>query len=497
MPAAMRTRVGILAVHAWAGLSLAGLFLYPLGSVLGGTRYYLQWQSAHAAEALATLVALALVFGSAWALAGRARGPLGALAHAAVASVPLASLGVAAVAELGLRGQLVPLWNVAAVRYGVPLVTGGLLLPLLALRPQAVTHLLRATVAILSPIALLVAFTIARTAWRDPPVTRVSAPGSATSVDATGLSPCRPVLAFLFDELSFSYLYDGREVSRDLPAFHGFSQRATHHLSVAAPGRETLVSLPGLLASRRVANIAIREDRVWEVLEDGSVIAFDAQAPSGLFATARRLGFRTEMAGYYFAYCDLLGPLVDACASYSYYNTASVRAWSPLNPALTTLVLWPRQFPFGLLKNPVFARQQRDLVASTLPFAAAPLDASRPVFRFVHFSVPHLPFAFDARGFAPPLDPLRTSPDDAYVRQVAYVDRLVGDLLARLDRDPRFAAATVAVLSDHGFRFGGRERDPMQIPFIVRHPGQRTRVDVTAPEHGEILLRDIVTGACR
>jgi hypothetical protein len=276
-----------------------------------------------------------------------------------------------------------------------------------------------------------------------------------------------------------------------------FGARATHHHAVSAPGRDTLVALPTILAAERIEDVAIRDDRVWTVAGDGRATPFDARASTGLFATARRLGFRTEMAGYYFAYCDMLGPLADRCASYSFYNAASVRAFSPLNAVRTTLVLWPRQFPFGLLKNPPFARQQRDLVARTVSFAGAPLAPSRPVFRFVHLSVPHLPFAFDAHGFAPPHDPLRTSPDDAYVRQLGYVDRLLGGLLDRLDTDPRGADTTVVVFSDHGFRFGGRERNPLQIPFIVRHPRQSRREDVRVPERGEVVLRDTLVGACR
>jgi hypothetical protein len=483
--------------HAWAGFSLAGLFFYPLASALNGGAYYLQWQPRHAAETLAALALLAAALGAPWAAARRLTGVAGALAHVALAAVPLASLAVAVVAQFRLRGALIPLWDLALARYGVPLAAAAALVTAVVARPALVARALRASVAILSPVALLVLLTVTRSAWNVPPVVaRASAAATGPGTGAPS-ARCRPVLAFLFDELSFSYLYDGSRVRGDLPALRRFSDRATNHLAVSAPGRETLVSLPGFLAARRVEHVAIEDDRVWEVSDSGVSVPFDAQAPEGLFGTARRLGFRTEMAGYYFAYCDLLGPHVDACASYSFYNAASVRTASPLNPVRTTFVLWPRQFPFGLAKGPAFARQQRDLVAGTLPFAAAPLDPARPVFRFVHFSVPHLPFAFDARGFAPAADPLRTVPDDAFVRQVAYVDRLFGELIDRLDADTRARDATVVLFADHGFRFGGRERDPLQIPFLVRHSGQQWREDVTTPERGEMLLRETLVDACR
>jgi Sulfatase len=489
----LRTSAGLSS--AWMGFTLASLFLYPLASVLSGNIYYLQWQPRHLAETLVALAILTAAFGLAWAAAERLDGLAGAVALCVVASVPLLSLAVGVAGQIPVRGTLVPLWEIRGVRYGVPLAAAATVLAALVAMPTRVARAIKATVSILSPVGLLAVATIAFTARYAPPTIVIATAATGGTASSAG---CRSVLAFLFDELSFSYLYEGGAVRREFGAIRRFADGATNHMAVAAPGRETLASLPGFLASRPLDNVVIEDDRVLEVRKSGQVVPFDGTAPTGLFGTARRLGFRTELAGYYLAYCDLLEPVLDACESYSFYNTASVRpSFSALNPMLTTLVLWPRQFPFGLLKNPPFARQQEGLVARTLPFAAAPLAAGRPVFRFVHFSVPHLPFAFSEQGFAPPLDPLRTSPDDAYVRQLAFVDRLFGNLWQRLEADPRFPDTTVVLLSDHGFRFGGRERDPLHVPFIVRHAGQQGRVDVTTPERAEALLRDTLVDACK
>jgi hypothetical protein len=163
---------------------------------------------------------------------------------------------------------------------------------------------------------------------------------------------------------------------------------------------------------------------------------------------------------------------VDACRSFSFYSVSTVHeGFSPLDPILTTFVLWPRQFPFGLLKNPAFARFQRELVEETQAFARRPVPAGRPVFRLVHYSIPHLPFVFGPDGYDPPLDPLRTTPDTDYVRQLGYVDRLVGELLAALRESGMYQSATIVLMADHGWRFEGRERDPLHIPFIVKMAG--------------------------
>jgi hypothetical protein len=82
------------------------------------------------------------------------------------------------------------------------------------------------------------------------------------------------------------------------------------------------------------------------------------------------------------------------------------------------------------------------------------------------------------------------------VKQLAYVDQLVDRFARTLDRDIGGRDVTVVLLADHGFRFGGRETDPLHIPFIVRRAPQKTRRDVTVPERGETLLRQVVMEAC-
>jgi hypothetical protein len=272
---------------------------------------------------------------------------------------------------------------------------------------------------------------------------------------------------------------------------------ATNYMTVRAPGDETLLAMPAYLAGRHIGRVRVDEMDLSEVGEDGQLKPFAAADATGLFANARRRGYRTEMAGYYLPYCSLLGEVVDVCRSLSFYNASGVvGGFSPVNPILTTLIMWPRQFPFGVLKNRPFAWLQRGLVEEVAAFARRPVTGPQPVFRFVHFSVPHLPFVFDVDGYSPPFNPLRTSPDDAYRRQLRYVDRLIGEVMTGMERDGTFDRSTLVVLADHGFRFGGLERDTLHIPFIVKRSGQHVRADVTEPQHGELLLPQIVEDSC-
>jgi arylsulfatase A-like enzyme len=82
------------------------------------------------------------------------------------------------------------------------------------------------------------------------------------------------------------------------------------------------------------------------------------------------------------------------------------------------------------------------------------------------------------------------------VRQSEYVDRLVERLLAPLRQSGQYDGTAIVILSDHGYRFHGHERDLLQIPFIAKHAGQHTKVDASEPERGEVLLKRFLESAC-
>ena len=484
-----------LVVAAWLGFALAGLFFYSLAVALDTDIYYLQWQSGDLVEAAVALVVLALGFAAAiyvlWPRADRTA----LIALLLVSAIPLASFAAGIARQLPFEDALITLSGHRALRWGMPAACAALAAAGIVFWPRAFLRGLRLVLILVSPVSLVVAESLIASATQTGAV--VSLTNERSGV-ATESGDCNPVLAVLFDELSFSYLYADGRVRPDYPGIGAMASQATNYLSVTAPGPETLVSMPSFLASRHLRNIRVEGNGIFEMGEDGHLLPFTAGRPEALFPTARTLGFSTEMAGYYLPYCDMLDGLLDACESFSFYNMSSVdRGFSVADPLLTTLILWPRQVPFGLLKNPPFARLQRGLVENTTAFAMRPMHASKPVFRFVHFSVPHFPFAFDVDGFNPPFDPLRSSPDDAYRRQVRYVDSLFGRLVEHLRTEGTYDETTVVVLADHGFRFGGAERNPLQIPFIVKQARQRDREDVTTPMAGEQLLKQVLENSCR
>ncbi len=484
-----------LIISAWLGFAVAGLFFYPLGVALVSSAFYLQWQLRDGVEMAVAWIVIAVPLGAAvFHVWGRST-------HAAAATllgvsvVPLASFAAGLARQMPFDDLLKGAWEGQSMAIGMPAGITLLAAAVFVRSPAAFSRWLRRLLIVLSPVSLVVLAALITSASNRSALTALSRrPPSPAASEAS----CPPILALLFDELSFSYLYDTDvRVRPEFPAIGALASSAVNYSCAEAPSEETLVSLPALLAGRRVRDIRVENDRLFELTADGRLVAFSATDGNGLFATARRLGFTTEMAGYYLPYCELLGDLVDTCRSLSFYNVSTVRGgFSPTNAVLTTFVLWPRQFPFGVFKNLAFGPLQRALVEDTADFARRPMTEAPPLFRFVHFSVPHLPFVFGPDGYDPPLNPLRTSPDTQYVRQLQYVDRLVGDILGAMRASGLYESSTVVLLSDHGFRFGGREKRQLQIPFIVKMPHQRGRIDMVSPVRGETLLTHVLEQSC-
>jgi len=357
----------------------------------------------------------------------------------------------------------------------------------LACAPGFARAILRGLLLVLSPISVVVLLALGQV-LRYPGIVEVFERSGGGS---TGTATRSHVLILLFDELSFRWLYDQREVRGIYPHLRAFAARATHYHAASAPGTETLISLPGYLLGRRLYDTDVAGDALLEVKSDGSRVPLDMDTEGNLFTAARESGLRTEMIGWYYPYCRMLAASLDRCEAFSLYNAASVfRSFSPLNPIRTTLILWPHQFPSGLLKNRVFAVHQRELTARIEAAVTSPWPVDQPALRFVHFNIPHVPFVFDRDGYNPPFEPV-SNRAEPYERQLAYVDTTFGRLMRSLDERGIAQRTTVVVLSDHEFRAQTPRDEWAHVPLIIRHAGQTAREDVNETVQAEIVLRSL------
>jgi tetratricopeptide (TPR) repeat protein len=101
----------------------------------------------------------------------------------------------------------------------------------------------------------------------------------------------------------------------------------------------------------------------------------------------------------------------------------------------------------------------------------------------VHFYEPHTPYE--------PAEPFASKFPDPYDGEVATADRLVGELIAALQRLGVYDRATVLLLSDHGEGLGDHgekehgvllNREALQVPLLLKLPkGKRAGTRVAAP----------------
>ncbi len=125
-----------------------------------------------------------------------------------------------------------------------------------------------------------------------------------------------------------------------------------------------------------------------------------------------------------------------------------------------------------------------------------PLGEGAPTFDFLHVLLPHGPWLYfpdgRASGVEQPRAPGRTGETwwdeglalQAYQRhllQLGYTDKLLGELLAKLEQEGRYERSLVVVTADHGisFRGGDKRRAPTEanlqelafVPLFLKLPG--------------------------
>lgn len=471
----------------WFGAALATLFFYPLVSELVDGPFYLQWQRTNTLELAVAYVALSALFG--WLLRGVDALPdarLRLVGLLVLSAIPLVSFFVFVALQLRLKDRLESMaWRLPpSAGAAVALAAVTTLLAAVAVAPVRARSVILGSIAVLSPLTVVVWANVLRHGLHGVTV-------EIRQAEPPAVVPERPsVFVFVFDELDPRFLYEGRDVRSRYPRLRQFGATADHYHRANSPGTETLTSMMGLLRGRPIDAVDDSGPRLTD--SRGAVVRMDGD---NVFARARRRGYRTVLYGWLHPYCELLEGSLDQCRSFSIANYASVgRSFSPLNPVFTNLIVLPDQLPFALLRNPVCSRFQHGLVSRTYERTVASFEGSAPLFMFVHFSIPHLPFVYDGERYAPAVNPFLQDVTN-YERQLGHVDYLFGRLLDELARDGRLEGSFVALLSDHGYRVMYPGRKARRVPLIVKRPFQQTRVDIDSPFATERVLGILLDAA--
>lgn len=480
--------------HAWLGLALSSMFFYPLSASITDGPYYMHWQWAHTGEFLvAWLVTAAVLAGFLW-LGLEKLGPRpGLLLLGAVALVPVASMGIHLVRQLGLAEALIAMpRRTLALGAALPALAVAVVLvhPRLGRWRQGLRGAVAVLILIVSPLSLVTLFSVSKAAFEGHPYSfRSDASGAASAGSAAPAS----IRVILFDELDYGYLYEDREIRSAYTNFRAFADVADNLHAVRAPAGSTLSSIPGLLLGRAEIEIELLGNDAY-VMEDGEPTVSLGEVEENLFAVAQGRGLRTRLYAAFHPHCRMFRESLDECDSTSIYNLSTLGAgFSPLRAIETNVILWPKDKPFGFVKAPVYAPYHKAHVDRVFRLGVEALEDDAPAFDFLHLEIPHLPFIYDAEGYNPPADQYLQN-DENYENQLAYVDRVLGRYVDALKRAGRFDDATIVVMSDHAYRIMREEEDWSRIPMLVKHPGQTRRRDLAEPAKAGLLMRCLVSG---
>lgn len=474
--------------NVWLALTLSVLFFHPLFATLHDNVIILQWRIQNSLELLATLALCTLLLtGALWLIDKATNIKIRLVLLILLFIVPFVSFFVHFMQQLGFKGNLITLGQsvhqnrLFVVTIG--LFCGSLFFLLVARYPRRITHALIVILLTLSPLNALAGWTLWNLRDKD---TKIMIKSHALYEKKT-MPPKHNLIVFLFDELSFEYLYKDGSINPLYVNFRRLSSISDNYHAANSPGGKTITAIPGMLMGRRYKNIVMKYDKMQMVAKDNKEENLKIESDN-LFAVAKANGYKTFAYGSYLPYCEMFDRSLDVCRSFSLYNYATAETqFSLLNPIMTTFMIWPQQKPQGLIKNKIASQYQRRQIEQVFQITLTTLDEKEPIFLFSHIDIPHFPFVFNRHGYYKNSTAFLQN-DENYQKQLEYVDYLLGELLRRMMRNEVFESSNIIVLADHNYRamFPSSRN---HIPLIFKKPYQQTKRDIFDPVNAENILR--------
>ncbi|MDX1382168.1 MAG: sulfatase-like hydrolase/transferase [Thermoanaerobaculia bacterium] len=328
----------------------------------------------------------------------------------------------------------------------------------------------------------------------------------STEVEAPAVADPFPVVCLVFDEFPlFSLLDDRLEIdARAFPGFAELARRATWYRNGTTVWERTEESLSSMLSGRVAAvgvapTIANYPRNLFTLLS--------ASHELRVIETLTRLAppdrdYQPERAPRRRRVAQLLADMTIVLL-----HTVSPEEWRYLLPSIegTWGNFWQLRLPDdeGVKRLPRQERapmpaDERHRADRFRSFLAAVEPTERPGLYFFHSMLPHTPYYYFPSGKVYKGEPFLTGdPREAWARypwfnlitlqrhllQVGFADRLVGELIARLEETGLWDRSLVVVVGDHGSSHwpqGSRRlpaamphpEDVLRVPLFVKYPGQ-------------------------
>jgi len=296
-----------------------------------------------------------------------------------------------------------------------------------------------------------------------------------------------PIVLVVFDELPLASLLapDGSVDERRFPSFGRLARTSTWFANTTTPHPTTRTAIPALFTGRVIRR-------------SGSIPTW-ADHPGNLFTWLGRT-HELEVSGSIRELCPedrrgtgagagtRLGTLLDDLAIV-WAHVVTPRAWrAKLPPVDDTWVDFrsgdPRERR-DAWRERLLGITSEDRAGRLRAFTERLTPRSEPALYALHLVLPHAPWAYlpSGRAYAAPRkERLADVALERYLLQLAFADRLLGELLDALETRGLWDAALVVVTADHGASFvtADRRRRPTPtrlpdiafVPLFVKRPGQ-------------------------
>jgi hypothetical protein len=332
---------------------------------------------------------------------------------------------------------------------GIMLLWCAVLLYLIQRYPQAAAKLGRFggnVLAGFSVFALIMTVQLARAAWWRPGPQAFSSPIAAAPAN-------RPRLVWiLFDELSYKYVFETRDHSLDMPNFDRLRGESTLYTDVTPVAYRTTQAVPSLMLGRAVTEVEYTQDNRYLIrtADASGWQAFDANA--SLFGLARRSGVSSSIIGWYIPYCPVFAKVATQC----YWNNDDAQDRGPtmLSDSFAQNIWLSLRSTIQDFVSPSRAWANESLLSSQGHMASVQdisrhalgvLSTSQADVVYLHIPSPH-PVEFWNRRTA------QFASGGSYLDSLDYSDRLLGQMLDILEKQPRWDSTMVIVQGDHSWR---------------------------------------------
>ncbi|MGB6743836.1 MAG: sulfatase-like hydrolase/transferase [Terracidiphilus sp.] len=338
--------------------------------------------------------------------------------------------------------------------------------------------------------ALVMTVQLARaTMWR---------PGPQSFAAAIPAAPAnRPRMVWiLFDELAYKYTFETRDPSLHLPNFDRLRSESTLYTDVTPIAYRTTHAVPSLMLGRDVTDVEYTSNNEYLIQTDNAHWEqFNADA--SLIGLAKQHGLTTSIIGWYIAYCPVFAKVATEC--YWSNDDAQDRGPTSLDASFAENVWFPlrimvEQFLWPSRAWADVARWNAEghiaSVKDVSRHALETLANSQADIIYLHIPSPHPPEFWDRRTAS-------FAVGGSYLDSLDYTDRLLGQMLDTLEKQPRWASTMLIVHGDHSWRTQmwrplpgwsaederiseGGKWDPRPA-LLIHAPGQQSPATVAAP----------------